>query len=382
MHLLVINTGSSSLKSALFSLTGGIESFRPPLWRKHIEWKGDIKKFVPKSFKEMFRSLWKIVASKEIDYIGHRVVHGGQSFVEPTLITSEIKNEIEHLISLAPLHNSTNLEGILAAEHFFPESQQFAVFDTAFHSTLGKETKIYPGPYEWESQGIIRYGFHGISHQYTSSRAVTILGKPIEKLCVCHLGAGASLCAIKNGKSVDTTMGFTPMEGVMMGSRSGTIDPGIIIYLGQKGYSLPRINEILNNESGLLGLSGISEDMREIIVEAAKNHPRALLALNIYLHRLCQGILQMMVSLEGLNALVFTGGIGENCSYIREKVAEKLKFLGVELDQKLHEKNQDKDRVITSSQSSIDFLVIHTQEEWQIAKECCKIIQPQKDDIF
>ncbi len=311
----------------------------------------------------------------QIDVVGHRVVHGGRDYRESTVITQKVKEAIANLANLAPAHNPANLAGIEAAENILGEVKQVAVFDTAFHSNMPDAAAIYPGPYDWVEQDIIRYGFHGISHQYCSQRAADILGKDLQslRLITCHLGNGCSLAAIKNGHSVDTTMGFTPLDGLMMGSRSGSVDPGILIYLLRQGsYTVEQLDYILNKGSGLSGISGISGDMRQIKAAIKSGEIRAQLAFDIYIHRLRSSIGSMLGSLGGLDALVFTAGVGENVPEVRQAACEAFEFLGIKID---IDKNTSKpvDENITTSDSTVKVLVIHTQEDWQIACECYRL---------
>jgi len=251
---------------------------------------------------------------------------------------------------VAPAHNKFELQAIDTALRVFgADVPQVATFDTAFHKTLEPPAYVYPGPYDWLDLGIRRYGFHGLSHQYSSRRAAELLGGDSLRLIVCHLGNGASLCAVRNGKSVDTTMGFTPLEGLMMGTRSGSIDPAILIYLiRHRGYSADQLDKILNQKSGLLGVSGISGDMREILASA---DPRAKLAFDIYAHRLCREIGAMAGVLGGADAIVFTGGVGENCAPLREIVEKRFGFLDAKI------------------------LVIHAEEEWEMVRECYLLLR-------
>jgi acetate kinase len=287
---------------------------------------------------------------RPVEAVGHRIVHGGK-FRETTLITPEVRAAIAAETEVAPSHNRYELEAIDAAEQLF-HVPQIAVFDAAFHRTLDRAAYTYPGPYDWLAHGIRRYGFHGISHQYASRRAAEILNRADLRLVTCHLGNGASLAAVRDGRSIDTTMGFTPLEGLMMGTRSGSIDPGILIYLiRHRGYTAEQLDEILNKESGLKGVSGISGDMREILQAIEQGNDRAKLAFEIYAHRLCRAIGAMIGSLGGVDAIVFTGGVGENTSSLRQIAAERFAFLG-----------------------KISILVIHAEEEWEIARECFRIL--------
>ncbi|MEG4988793.1 acetate kinase [Microcoleus sp. BR0-C5] len=401
MKILVLNAGSSSQKSCLYELNDVLPD-RPlqPLWEAQIDWthqqgiaelkvktaKGDRleEEFASESRKDaisrMLQSLWKgrtqtINDLNEIDIVGHRVVHGGQDYQQSTLISPDVKEAIARLSVFAPVHNPVNLEGIEALEKLLPNRSQIAVFDTAFHAQLPPAAFVYPGPYEWLENGIRRYGFHGISHQYCARRAADILGKDLAdlRLISCHLGNGCSLAAIREGVSVDTTMGFTPLEGLMMGSRSGSIDPGILIHLlKQSDFTAEKLDGILNRNSGLKGISGVSSDMRQIGDAIAQGNQRAQLALDIYIHRLRAGIGAMLASLGGLDALIFTAGVGENSAVVRAAACEAFGFIALKLDE---DKNQHSpiDQDIAAVDSAVRILVIHTQEDWEIARECWKL---------
>jgi acetate kinase len=258
---------------------------------------------------------------------------------------------------------------------------QIAVFDTGFHHNMPLSAATYPGPYEWFEQGIRRYGFHGINHQYCAGRAAELLGKDLNslKLVTCHLGNGCSLAAIREGRSVDTTMGFTPLEGLMMGTRSGSVDPGILTYLMRRRRFLDeQLDDVLNKKSGLLGISGISSDMREVLAASKKGHERAKLALDMYVHRLQSGIGAMIAVLGGIDALVFTAGVGENSPEVRAAACDNFAFLGLRLD---HEKNAqspmdaDKDRDISTLDSTVRVLIIRAQEDWMIARACWNLVR-------
>ncbi|MEG4036313.1 acetate kinase [Microcoleus sp. S36b_A4] len=401
MKILVLNAGSSSQKSCLYELNDVLPD-RPlqPLWEAQIDWthqqgiaelkvktaKGDRleEEFASDSRKDaisrMLQSLWRgrnqtINDLKEIDMVGHRVVHGGQDYQQSTLISPDVKKAIARLSVFAPVHNPVNLEGIEAIEKILPNVPQVAVFDTAFHAQLPPAAFVYPGPYEWLENGIRRYGFHGISHQYCARRAADILGKNLAdlRLISCHLGNGCSLAAIRGGWSVDTTMGFTPLEGLMMGSRSGSIDPGILIHLlKQSDFTAEKLDGILNRNSGLKGISGVSSDLRQIGDAIVQGNQRAQLALDIYIHRLRAGIGAMLASLGGLDALIFTAGVGENAAVVRSAACEAFGFIGLKLD---GDKNQLSpiDQDIAALDSAVRILVIHTQEDWEIARECWKL---------
>lgn len=403
MKIFVLNRGSSSIKCSLFDLQSKSSELEScPLWQAEIEWKNDyenllltLKNAKGKKHSETIRHVsaqetlryvltfliegeMAVLSSlQEIHAVGHRIVHGGTSFTKSTLVTKETKEKISSLAKLAPLHNLPELEGIQILEHLLPGSPQIAVFDTAFHHTLPQKAHIYPLPYSWYEEGIRRFGFHGISFQYCLKRAAKLLNQDVKSLrmIICHLGSGASLCAIKEGISIDTTMGFTPLEGLMMDTRSGSIDPGILLYLLQnKGKSAEEISKALYHESGLLGLSGISSDMRDIIKYRQANHMRSQLAFDIYTHRLQSQIGSMIASLEGLDALIFTAGIGENTAVLREKICKAFSFLGIQLDDELNQKGSADDRILTKPDSKIDVLVVHTKEDFEIAQECTQLI--------
>jgi acetate kinase len=308
--------------------------------------------------------------------VGHRVVHGGREFEKSTLVTPEVKAAISRMAALAPAHNPANLEGIEAIERILPAVPQVAVFDTAFHRHMPLPAVVYPGPYEWFEQEIRRYGFHGISHQYCAQRTAQILGRNLEslRLITCHLGNGCSLAAIRHGHSVDTTMGFTPLEGLMMGSRSGSIDPGILLYLlRQKGYSAEQLDTTINKASGLKGIAG-SADMRQVLREIKEGNSRAKLAFDMFVYRLSYYTGAMLAALGGLDALVFAGGIGENSAEVRAAVAESFAFLGLKLDaQKNAQSPADQD--ISAAGSAVPVVIVRTQEDWAIAQECWKLAQ-------
>jgi acetate kinase len=302
-------------------------------------------------------------------------VHGGPHYSQSVLITPEVKAEIRRFASFAPLHNPENLSVIETTERILDNIPQVAVFDTAYHSHLLPEAMIYPGPYSWFEQGIRRYGFHGISHQYCARRSAQIVGRDLKSLRIvnCHLGNGCSLAAIRAGQSIDTTMGFSPLEGLMMGTRSGSIDPSILFYLQREhGYSAAQLDQILNKESGLKGISGVSGDMREILHAIKEGNQRAKLALLMYVYRLRYFIGAMIASLAGIDVLTFTGGVGENSPEVRAKTCEAFRFLGLQLDP---DKNaaSPADQDIATPESAIRVLIVHTEEDWEIARECWHI---------
>jgi acetate kinase len=397
MHILVLNAGSSSQKSCFYKLESQLPQQPPkPLWEAHIDWiasdfgsltvhsngvKQEMKLAnrhcaIETMLNTLVEGETKVLDNlKEINIIGHRVVHGGGKYSQPTIITSEVKAAIAELIPLAPNHNPAHLEGIDAIAKILPEVPQVAVFDTAFHSQIPKPAKVYPLPYKWFERGIQRYGFHGISHQYCATKTAQILDKCLNslKIITCHLGNGCSLAAIQNGICIDTTMGFSPLEGLMMGTRCGSIDPQILLYL-MREYNLDgdKLNKLLNKESGLLGVSGVSADMRTILAASAEGQEQAQLAFDIYIHRLRSSIGAMMASLGGLDVLVFTAGVGENAAKVREKTCEQFAFLGLHLDLDKNNAcliNED----IATFDSQVRVLIIHTEEDWAIATQCWQL---------
>lgn len=393
MRVLVLNAGSSSQKSCLYNLENSTIPDTPlePLWEAHLDWtvaqtggiltvksNGIEQKIEVKQKQTALQVLLdtlvqgdtKVLASlQEIDVVGHRVVHGGAKYSQPTIIDTKVKQAIADLIPLAPNHNPAHLQGIETIAKILPTVTQVAVFDTAFHTTIPEAAKVYPLPYEYYQQGIQRYGFHGISHQYCAQRTAQILQQPLAnlKIVTCHLGNGCSLAAIKDGICVDTTMGFSPLEGLMMGTRCGSIDPQIPLYLLQEsGLDAQEVNQILNKESGLKGVSGISADLRAILTARDEGNQRASLALEIYLHQLKKAIAAMVASLNGLDVLVFTAGVGENSAILREQTCLGLSYLGLQLDLAKNN-NNPVDRNIATDNSAIKILVIHTQEDWAIS---------------
>lgn len=336
------------------------------------------------AIKTMLDTLWSgptrgIGQRSGIDVVGHRVVHGGHNYQQAMMVTPEVRAEIAALAVFAPLHNRADLDGMEAIDRILGTIPQVAVFDTAFHSQMPLPAAAYPGPYEWLARGIRRYGFHGISHQYCAQRSAEILGRDLAqlKLVTCHLGNGCSLAAIRDGRSVDTTMGFTPLDGLMMGTRSGSVDPGILIHLlREEKYSAEELEQVLNQKSGLLGISGISNDMRQIL-PAMKTNARARLAFDIFTHRLRSCIGTMVASLGGLDALVFTGGIGENSPEVRAAACDAFEFLSLKIDA---EKNAASpvDQDIAAADSSARVLVVQAREDWAIARECWKLARNKR----
>src|SRR6266704_1651916 len=399
MKILVLNSGSSSQKSCLYDIGKTLPEHPPaPVWEGKIEWDGSqadvqvrnshgaqLKDRVQvasrsNAISQLLDTLWNgklrvVSAPSEIDVVGHRIVHGGKELDKPTAITPEVKSAIARMSAFAPLHNRAELEGIEIIEKRIGEVLQVAVFDTGFHSRLPDAASVYPGPFEWLAQGIRRYGFHGINHQYCAERTAQLLGKDLRslKLVTCHLGNGCSLAAIREGRSVDTTMGFTPLEGLMMGTRSGSVDPGILTYLMRRGQLTgQQLDDILNSKSGLWGISGISSDMRQIVAAMKDGHPRAKLAFEIFVHRLQAGIGAMIAVLGGVDALVFTAGIGENSPQVRAAASANFGFLGLKLD--LAKNMQfSVDQEISLSDSTVHVLIVRAQEDWAIARDCWRL---------
>lgn len=312
---------------------------------------------------------------QEIKGVGHRVVHGGEKFNDSAIIDEEVIKEIDSLCDLAPLHNPHNLRAIQIFRKKLPNVPMVAVFDTAFHQTMPKEAYLYGVPYEWyEKYGVRKYGFHGTSHKYVSGRVSELLGNPEANVIVCHLGNGASICAVQGGKSVDTSMGFTPLAGLLMGTRSGDIDPAIIPFIMQKtGKTIQEVENDLNKKSGFLGVSGISNDSRDIEDGIERGDERCILAQDIFIRKIVNYIASYHVVLGGADAIAFTGGIGENSPLSRMQIAERLKALGVELDLELND-CRGKERLISTPNSKIKCFIIPTNEEVMIARDVMRLV--------
>jgi acetate kinase len=400
MKILVLNSGSSSQKSNFYEAGRDLPETAPvPVWEGKIEWDGNDAQIQARTsngaslrhrvqvtsraeaIERLLDTLWNgeariVSAPTDIEVAGHRVVHGGQQFREPTIITPEVKSAIAGMSAFAPLHNRAELEGIDIVEKRIGAITQVAVFDTSFHSQLPEAAAVYPGPYEWLSRGIRRYGFHGINHQYCAKRVAQLLRHEPKslRLISCHLGNGCSLAAIQDGRSVDTTMGFTPLDGLMMGTRSGAVDPGILTFLmRQDGVSAQQLDNLLNSQSGLLGISGISADMRQIIAAMKAGNPRARLAFEIFIHHLQSSIGAMIAVLGGLDCLVFTAGIGENSPEVREAACSSLGFVGLKLDLAKNARASG-DQGISPPDSAVRVLVIRAQEDWAIAQACWQLM--------
>ncbi len=315
---------------------------------------------------------------KEIDAVGHRVVHGGEAFSGSVLITPEVINEMTKCIDYAPLHNPPNLKGIAAAKSLLEDVPQIGVFDTAFHQSMPAHAYIYGLPYTlYQRHGIRRYGFHGTSHRYVAQRAAAMVNKSPEdlKIITCHLGNGSSIAAVKHGKSVDTSMGFTPLEGLLMGTRTGDLDPAIVLHImGKEDLSPSEMNTMLNKHSGVLGVSGISSDMREI-EEKYESSDRARLALDIFVYRIKKYIGAYAAAMGGADIVVFTAGIGENSDIVREKVCTDMEFLGIQLDKQKNNQSRKKEAIITTDDSRTKVMVIPTNEELVIALDTADIVR-------
>lgn len=395
MKVLVINCGSSSLKYQLIDscsesvLAKGIcerikldgELTHQTTGKDKIKIKADM----PDHSAAVKLVLEKLLDAKtgaindlsEIDAIGHRVVHGGEKFASSALITEQVLEAIEECNDLAPLHNPANLIGIRACKELMPEVPQVAVFDTAFHQTMPECAYIYGIPYEYyEKYKIRRYGFHGTSHSFVSARTAELLGKPLEdtKIIVCHLGGGSSVCAVKGGKSIDTTMGLTPLEGIPMGTRSGNIDPAIVEYIANKeNKNLTEVMNILNKESGVLGISGTSSDFRDIYKGIDEGNNRCSIAIDVFCYQLAKIIGGYIAAMNGVDAIVFTAGVGENNPDVRKVVCNHFAFLGIEIDDESNQKRGEEIRISTD-ESKIAVYVVPTNEELSIARQTVEII--------
>ena len=396
--IMAINAGSSSLKFQLLNMPQGallcqglIERIGLPEARFTLKtsaqkWQGTLPiadhHEAVTLLLEALTGRGILSSLQEIDGVGHRVAHGGDLFTESVIISEEVINNIRQVSSLAPLHNYASLSGIASAQRLFPEVMQVAVFDTSFHQTLAPEAFLYGLPWEYyQNLGVRRYGFHGTSHRYVSQRALALLGLPEQEsgLVIAHLGNGASICAVRNGRSVDTSMGMTPLEGLMMGTRSGDIDPSILPWLVEKeGKSAQQLSQLLNNESGLLGVSGVSSDYRDVEQAADAGNERAALALSLFAERIRATIGSYIMQMGGLDALIFTGGIGENSARARATICRNLHFLGLALDD---EKNQRSATFIQADNALVKVAVINTNEELMIARDVMRLALPQAREL-
>lgn len=396
MKILVVNSGSSSLKYQLFDMVGETVLAKGLVERigsegsvltHQADGKKEKTEFESPNHEAALRKVFDVLTHsgigvlkdiKEIDAVGHRVVHAGEKFAASVRITPEVVAALEECSELAPLHNPPGITGIRAITKILPEVPQVGVFDTAFHQTMPRESYIYPIPYEYyEKYKIRRYGFHGTSHRYVSMRAAAMLGKPIAdlKLVTCHLGNGSSVAAVDGGRSVDTSMGFTPLAGIPMGTRSGDLDPAIVTFIAEKdGVTAEHvIQKVLNKQSGVLGISGLSNDFRDLELAAEDGNERAALALSIFATGLRKYIAAYAAVMSGVDAIIFTAGIGENSKEMRSRVCQGLEFLGVSIDE---EQNNCRsvERDISTPQSKVRVLIIPTNEELVIARDTREIV--------
>lgn len=399
MNILVLNCGSSSIKYQLLNMGGEEHVLIAKGLVERIGLKDGILTHKP-SEKDSFEKvddipdhtvginliLEAITDSvhgvindlSEISAVGHRVAHGGEFFTKSALVTEEVKSGIEKCIELAPLHNPANLKGIMSMEKLLPGIPQVAVFDTSFHQTMPAKSYLYAIPYDYYNKyKIRRYGFHGTSHKFVAEKACNIEGVDFNnsKIITCHLGNGASICAIENGKSVETSMGFTPVDGLIMGTRCGTVDPGVLLYLADKEeLNLKGINNLINKDSGVAGISGVSSDMRDLENAASEGNERAQLALEMYYHRVCKFIGAYAAIMNGVDMIIFTGGIGENDTVLREKVSTQLSFMGVDFDPAANKGVRGKDKLLSKPESKVKVMTITTNEELVIARDTKEIV--------
>ncbi len=397
MNVLVINCGSSSLKYRLFDMSkeamlakglveriGEAQGARYTHESSERRLSGNVD--APDHTAALRHMADRLIDPEHgplasvdrVDAVGHRVVHGGEAFLEAAEITDEVIATVKEQASLAPLHNPSNLAGIRAARALFPAVPHVAVFDTAFHETMPPRAFLYGLPYEWyEKYHVRRYGFHGTSHRFVARRAAKMLGKPFFEFTgiTCHLGNGCSMTAVRNGRSVDTSMGLTPLEGLIMGTRTGDLDPALSFYLAREaGIALKDLHVLYNTRSGLLGVSGLSNDVRTLLEAASEGHERARLALDMFAYRAKKYIGAYLAVLNGADAIVFTGGIGENAAPLREKMCSGLDRLGIRLDRDRNATTQSREAVISSPDSRIAVMVVPTNEELEIALETRDVV--------
>ena len=397
MNILVLNCGSSSVKYKLIEIKankvlaeGGIEKIGLPdafikfkFGNEKIQQDLDINDHVG-AIKSILDNLTSkeygcIKDFKEIDAVGHRVVHGGEKFNKSVLINDEVIAKIKECYGIAPLHNPVNMAGIDAINEVLPEVPQVGVFDTAFHQTMPAKSYMYALPYKYYAEdGVRRYGFHGTSHRYVSQRVCEFLGVEPKgkKIITCHVGNGGSITAVKDGKSIDTSMGLTPTEGLMMGTRCGDVDPGALIFLmGKHNLSSKDMLNMVNKESGLAGISGVSSDMREITAAAKQGNEKAILSLEMYEQRITKYVGAFAAEMGGVDIIVFTGGVGEHQSSTRANVCKPLRFMGVEIDDAANDANNGDEGIISTPNSAVKVVVIPTDEEYMIAKDTEAIIE-------
>ena len=398
MKVLVLNCGSSSIKYKLYDMngqkelaSGGIEKIGLPDSFLKFTLSDGSKQVITQEIKEHTAGIELILKTltdakygaikslDQIDAVGHRVVHGGDKFCSSVVINQEVINKIEECVDLAPLHNPANLKGIYAIQKILPKVPQVAVFDTSFHQTMPPYAYIYALPYEYyEKYGVRRYGFHGTSHRYVAKRGCEFLGLDLEnsRIITAHIGNGGSITAIKNGKSIDTSMGMTPVEGLMMGSRSGSVDPGVLTYLMEKeNLSTRQINDIINKKSGLVGVSGVSSDMRDIENAIEQGNERARLAMDMYFYYILKYVSGYIAVLGGVDAIIFTGGVGENQPIMRKYVCDSLAFLGVDFNNELNDRIKGRETELTFPNSKVRVAVIPTNEELAIAIDTEELVE-------
>lgn len=403
MNILVLNCGSSSVKYKLINVDdkktlaeGGVEKigipgsflkFRLPDGSKKV-----IEEVIPdhrKAIMDILNILTDptygcISSFKEIDAVGHRVVHGGEKFNKSVLINDEVIEKIKECYDVAPLHNPVNMAGIDAITELMPGVPQVAVFDTAFHQTMPAEAYMYALPYElYTKYSVRRFGFHGTSHRYVARRVCDFLGVPYEnqRIITCHIGNGGSITAVKDGKSIDTSMGLTPVEGLMMGTRVGDVDPGALTFIMDKEHlDTKQLSNLINKKSGVLGISGISSDMRDIDAAIAEGNERAKLALDMYIYRIIKYIGADTAVLNGVDIIVFTGGVGENQQPLRKAVCEHLSYLGVKIDDAVNASSRGEEKVISAADSKVKVVVIPTDEELMIARDTEAIVNGRQPE--
>lgn len=398
MKVLVLNCGSSSIKYKLYDMngqkelaSGGIEKIGLPDSFLKFTLSDGSKQVITQEIKEHTAGIELILKTltdakygtikslDQIDAVGHRVVHGGDKFCSSVVINQEVIDKIEECVDLAPLHNPANLKGIFAIQKILPKVPQVAVFDTSFHQTMPSYAYIYALPYDYyEKYGVRRYGFHGTSHRYVAKRGCEFLGLDLEnsRIITAHIGNGGSITAIKNGKSIDTSMGMTPVEGLMMGSRSGSVDPGVLTYLMDKeNLSTQQINDIINKKSGLVGVSGVSSDMRDIENAIEQGNERARLAMDMYFYYILKYISGYIAVLGGVDAIIFTGGVGENQPIMRKYVCDSLTFLGVDFNNELNDRIKGRETELTFPNSKVRVAVIPTNEELAIAIDTEELVE-------
>ena len=397
MKILVLNCGSSSIKYKLFEMPskevlaqGGIEKIGLPDSFLKLTLPNGEKKIIERSIQEHtsgVQMIFDVLTDaefgvvkdlSEIEAVGHRVLHGGSKFSESVVINQDVINAIEECCDLGPLHNPANLKGIYAVQKLMPQVPQIAVFDTAFHQTMPEHAYLYPIPYElYEKYGVRRYGFHGTSHRYVSKRVCEYLNIPVEgsKIITCHIGNGGSIAAIKDGKCIDTSMGMTPLEGLMMGTRSGDIDAGAVLYIMKKeGLTPDQTSDLLNKKSGVLGMFKRSSDMRELEDAVARGEELAIRTENMYFYRITKYIGAYAAAMGGVDVILFTGGVGENQATARAGVCKTLGFLGVEIDAEKN-KVRSKEAIISTENSKVTVCVIPTDEELMIATDTMELLK-------